>query len=134
MPTRATKKKHPTATSERAATQSPETTPPRPCAVANYCGGDADYCGLGCQPLWSFNGECKVLPAPNVTVVTQCLDPKQVAITFDDGPFVYSADIAAAFTAAGGAVTFIINGLNFGCIYNFADGLIAARAAGHQLA
>ena len=103
------------------------------CSIANYCGGDADYCGVGCQPSWSFNGECRVPPAPNVTVVTQCMDPDDVAITFDDGPFVYSADIAAAFTAAGGAVTFFINGLNFGCIYNFADGLIAARAAGHQL-
>ena len=73
-------------------------------------------------------------PADSIRVVTQCSVPGTVAITFDDGPTMYTQGIADAFTAAGGHVTFFVNGLNFGCIYERAEILQGIFAAGHQIA
>ena len=72
--------------------------------------------------------------AQSPRVVTQCTVPNSVAITFDDGPTAYTQGISEAFTRAGGKVTFFVNGLNFGCIYDRAEVLQAAYNAGHQIA
>ncbi len=69
-----------------------------------------------------------------VTVTDRCTVPGTVAITFDDGPYIYTKAIADQFTAAGGKVTFYLNGLNYGCIYDKADEIQAAYNAGHQIA
>jgi peptidoglycan/xylan/chitin deacetylase (PgdA/CDA1 family) len=51
-------------------------------------------------------------------VITSCKKAKTVALTFDDGPFVYMYDISKAIVAAGGKATFFLNGDNYGCIYS----------------
>lgn len=69
-------------------------------------------------------------------VVTSCVNPNQVAVTFDDGPFEYLQDISDAFSARGAKATFFFNGNNYACIYD--DGMISrirhAYEAGHQIA
>jgi len=69
-------------------------------------------------------------------VVTQCSKPNQVALTFDDGPFVYIYDISKALVAAGAKGTFFFNGDNYGCIYTD-DNIKRVKYAynkGHQVA
>jgi peptidoglycan/xylan/chitin deacetylase (PgdA/CDA1 family) len=69
-----------------------------------------------------------------VRVTNVCTVPGTVAFTFDDGPYLYTQNIAEAFSAAGGNVTFFVNGLNFGCIYERAEQLKRAFDLGHQIA
>jgi len=69
-------------------------------------------------------------------VITRCTVPNTVALTFDDGPYVYAYDISKALVAAGGKGTFFVNGNNYGCIYS-ADNIKRLKylhARGHQLA
>eukprot|EP00731_Ephydatia_muelleri_P008206 Em0004g544a len=112
------------------------------CSMYGWCGSSAAHCGAGCQVGW---GRCSSSsapeppsdprpPTPNVQVVSNCVIPNAVAITFDDGPYKYTAKIAQQFTEAGGHVTFFVNGRNFGCIYDHAEGIKAAFDAGHQIA
>ena len=66
-------------------------------------------------------------------VIENCVIPNAVAITFDDGPYKYTSEIAQQFTRVGGRVTFFVNGLNYGCIYEQAEAVKAAFDAGHQI-
>ncbi|GAA5838962.1 hypothetical protein JCM11251_007840 [Rhodosporidiobolus azoricus] len=70
--------------------------------------------------------------SPNV--VTYCKNPNQFALTFDDGPYQYGADIAKTLQNNGAKGTFFVNGYNWGCIYDRADDLIARYKAGHVIA
>ncbi|KAF9480888.1 carbohydrate esterase family 4 protein [Pholiota conissans] len=70
------------------------------------------------------------------TVYTKCTVAKNVALTFDDGPWVYMYDVVKALDAAGAKGTFFVNGNNYECIYN-ADEIKRVKYAydhGHQLA
>jgi peptidoglycan/xylan/chitin deacetylase (PgdA/CDA1 family) len=51
-------------------------------------------------------------------VYSSCVNSKQVALTFDDGPYVYMYDISKALIAAGAKGTFFVNGNNYECIYD----------------
>jgi peptidoglycan/xylan/chitin deacetylase (PgdA/CDA1 family) len=69
-------------------------------------------------------------------VITRCTKPNTVALTFDDGPYVYLYDISKALVAAGAKGTFFFNGNNYGCIYS-ADNVKRVKYAyskGHQVA
>jgi peptidoglycan/xylan/chitin deacetylase (PgdA/CDA1 family) len=69
-------------------------------------------------------------------VITRCTVPNTVALTFDDGPYVYLYDVSKALVAAGGKGTFFFNGNNYGCIYS-ADNVKRVKYAyskGHQVA
>lgn len=69
-------------------------------------------------------------------VVTQCTVPNTVALTFDDGPWVYLYDISKALIAADAKGTFFFNGNNYDCIYS-ADQAKRVKYAydkGHQVA
>lgn len=69
-------------------------------------------------------------------VITKCTIPNTVALTFDDGPFSYTDDVAKTLTAAGANGTFFFNGNNLGCIYN-SDNVQRVKnafAMGHQVA
>ncbi|KAJ6464884.1 carbohydrate esterase family 4 protein [Mycena sanguinolenta] len=46
-----------------------------------------------------------------------CIKPDDIAMTFDDGPYIYLRNISDQFTAAGAKATFFMNGNNWGCIY-----------------
>jgi len=50
-------------------------------------------------------------------IITSCTVPDTVALTFDDGPYLYMIDIASQLKAAGGKATFFVNGNNWNCIY-----------------
>lgn len=66
-----------------------------------------------------------------VTVVNNCINSGQVALTFDDGPYLYESDVAGALGGSKG--TFFLNGNNYDCIYNHVDEIRALHAAGHTL-
>jgi peptidoglycan/xylan/chitin deacetylase (PgdA/CDA1 family) len=67
-------------------------------------------------------------------VYSSCVNPNQVALTFDDGPWIYHRQISDLFTNAGAKTTFFMNGNNFGCIYDNADDIRYAFNAGHMVA
>ncbi|KAF9445669.1 carbohydrate esterase family 4 protein [Macrolepiota fuliginosa MF-IS2] len=69
-------------------------------------------------------------------VITTCTTPNTVALTFDDGPYNFSAEIIQTLNAAGAKGTFFYNGNNYGCIYDEAnvERIQNAFASGHQVA
>lgn len=67
-------------------------------------------------------------------IVYECSVPGTVAITFDDGPYIYTKGILDMFNQANMKVTFFVNGNNWDCIYNYFDLIQAIDAAGHQIA
>ncbi|SGY20207.1 BQ5605_C017g08527 [Microbotryum silenes-dioicae] len=67
-------------------------------------------------------------------VYKNCKDPTSFALTFDDGPYKFGAEIAAYLNKQEIKATFFVNGYNYGCIYDYADELIARHKAGHIIA
>jgi peptidoglycan/xylan/chitin deacetylase (PgdA/CDA1 family) len=47
------------------------------------------------------------------TIYTSCTEPGVVALTFDDGPYIYTQSIVDQLTAAGHRVSFFQNGKLF---------------------
>ncbi|KAF5318124.1 hypothetical protein D9619_012198 [Psilocybe cf. subviscida] len=70
------------------------------------------------------------------TLYTKCTKANTVALTFDDGPWIYMNDIVNTLDAAGAKATFFFNGKNWGCIYDTdrAKGVKYAYDHGHQVA
>ncbi|KAJ7240616.1 hypothetical protein B0H12DRAFT_1189527 [Mycena haematopus] len=68
-------------------------------------------------------------------VVYGCVNPNQIALTFDDGPYIYLRQISDAFTAANASATFFMNGFNWACIYDLAraSDVQYAYKAGHMV-
>ncbi|KAF8811737.1 glycoside hydrolase/deacetylase, partial [Phlegmacium glaucopus] len=68
-------------------------------------------------------------------VISSCTTPNTVALTFDDGPWIYLQDISDALTAAGAVGTFFFNGNNYACIYDTdsAARVLYAVQHGHQV-
>ncbi|KIY44228.1 carbohydrate esterase family 4 protein [Fistulina hepatica ATCC 64428] len=69
------------------------------------------------------------------SVFSSCTNANDVALTFDDGPYLYLKDISDTLTNAGAKGTFFFNGNNYDCIYdsNNIDNIKYAYDAGHQL-
>ncbi|KAJ9094272.1 hypothetical protein QFC21_006098 [Naganishia friedmannii] len=67
----------------------------------------------------------------DVAVVSNCVNTGQVALTFDDGPYIYDEGVTRYLEDS--KVTFFLNGNNWACIYDRADELRALYAAGHTL-
>ncbi|KAJ7459276.1 hypothetical protein FB451DRAFT_1372017 [Mycena latifolia] len=68
-------------------------------------------------------------------VYAACINANDIALTFDDGPYIYLRSISDQFTAAGAKATFFMNGNNWDCIYD-ADRISDVKyayAAGHQI-
>ncbi|KAJ7806888.1 carbohydrate esterase family 4 protein [Mycena olivaceomarginata] len=68
-------------------------------------------------------------------VYEACINPNQIALTFDDGPYDYLRTISDLFTNASAKATFFFNGNNYDCIYaadRIAD-IKYAYAAGHMI-
>ncbi|KAJ7035179.1 hypothetical protein C8F04DRAFT_1259242 [Mycena alexandri] len=63
-----------------------------------------------------------VFGSPNLRRAPQvydaCINTNDIALTFDDGPYIYLRSISDQFTAAGAKATFFFNGNNWDCIYN----------------
>eukprot|EP00731_Ephydatia_muelleri_P008197 Em0004g535a len=111
------------------------------CSRQEWCGTTPAHCGAGCQVGWERRSSpSTILPSSTpvtsvgpLRVIESCVIPNAVAITFDDGPYKYTSEVAQQFTRVGGRVTFFVNGLNYGCIYEQAEAVKAAFDAGHQI-
>ncbi|KAF2673632.1 putative esterase [Microthyrium microscopicum] len=68
------------------------------------------------------------------TIWTSCVEAGVVALTFDDGPYIYTQEIVDQLTAAGHRATFFQNGQNWDTIYNYNSTLLSMIAGGHQVA
>jgi len=68
------------------------------------------------------------------TIWTACTTPGVVALTFDDGPYIYTQSIVDQLTAAGQRATFFQNGQNWDSIYNYNSTLQSMISGGHQIA
>ena len=94
-----------------------------------------------------------------IQIVETCTEPGTVAITFDDGPYLWSRQIVEQFNAVGGRVTLFMNGRNLllenssipapvlskskarpkrsahltNCIFEYASDLLFALRSGHQI-
>jgi len=64
---------------------------------------------------------------------TSCVTPGTIALTFDDGPYIYTQSIVDQLTAAGHKATFFQNGQNWDSIYNYNSTLQSMIAGGHQI-
>ncbi|KAJ7190230.1 chitin deacetylase [Mycena pura] len=68
-------------------------------------------------------------------VYDACINANDIALTFDDGPYIYLRSISDQFTAVGAKATFFFNGNNWDCIYNSdrIGDMKYAFAAGHMI-
>lgn len=73
---------------------------------------------------------------PSARVVTSCTQHNTVALTFDDGPWIYLNDVSDTLTANNVIGTFFFNGNNYACIYDddSVQRVQYAVAHGHQVA
>lgn len=86
------------------------------------------------QVLASPDG-VEVSAVPVGQIITQCTKPGTFAITFDDGPYIYTDKILDILKANGIKATFFVNGLNWGDINDAANSARVRRAIneGHQI-
>ncbi|KAJ6459008.1 chitin deacetylase [Mycena sanguinolenta] len=82
--------------------------------------------------VWSHPG---LTPRAVPQVVYGCQNANQIAMTFDDGPYIYLRQISDAFTAANASATFFMNGNNWACVYDPArvSDVQHAFKAGHMI-
>ncbi|KAJ6577583.1 carbohydrate esterase family 4 protein [Mycena capillaripes] len=73
--------------------------------------------------------------APLATVYSKCVVNKTVALTFDDGPYIYQRNLSDLLTQYNAKGTFFVNGNNYGCIYDkdVVQNLQHTYNAGHQI-
>ncbi|KAF9085097.1 hypothetical protein BGX23_009972 [Mortierella sp. AD031] len=75
-----------------------------------------------------------VRAAPGVKIVSKCTVPNTMAITFDDGPFKFTATLLKVLRDKKVKATFFINGSNNGEITTYKDVVKQAYKDGHQIA
>ncbi|KAG9091926.1 Carbohydrate esterase 4 protein, partial [Ceratobasidium sp. 392] len=70
------------------------------------------------------------------SVVTKCTQPKTVALTFDDGPYVNTKKLGDLLNKNGAKGTWFVNGNNYGCIYDSSNAASVKYVydQGHQIA
>ncbi|KAJ7362376.1 hypothetical protein DFH08DRAFT_950649 [Mycena albidolilacea] len=68
---------------------------------------------LTASAVWGHpNLEHRAIPQ----VYEACINANDIALTFDDGPYIYLRSISDQFSAAGAKATFFMNGNNWDCI------------------
>lgn len=70
---------------------------------------------------------------PFGAVVDRCVVPGTAALTFDDGPFIYTARLLDVLRDNGARATFFVNGHADGDVEAFAGVVQRALAEGHQI-
>src|ERR1700755_44779 len=70
---------------------------------------------------------------PYGVVIYSCTVPNTVALTFDDGPYVYTETLLNALEAGGHRATFFQNGQNYDSIYNYNSTLKRMISGNHQI-
>jgi peptidoglycan/xylan/chitin deacetylase (PgdA/CDA1 family) len=124
------------------------------CSGAGYCGNTAEHCNAP-DCLFNYGPGCDAnkTPAGATTrndVRTQkgsvsyggagiyaCRKPGTVAITYDDGPYIYTDEVLNKFNAAGFKATFFVTGINIGkgaIDEKWAPVIKRMVAEGHQVA
>ncbi|KAF4425050.1 deacetylase [Fusarium austroafricanum] len=63
-----------------------------------------------------------------------CTQPDTIALTFDDGPFVYTDSVLNQLASAGMKATFFLNGYNLGNIMDYQSTVNRMISEGHQVA
>jgi peptidoglycan/xylan/chitin deacetylase (PgdA/CDA1 family) len=122
--------------------------------LQGYCGNTADHCNAP-DCLFNFGPGCDANKTPagastrndarpqkgNVRYggggIYQCLKPGTVAITYDDGPYIYTNEVLDKFAAADFKATFFITGNNIGkgaIDENWSTVIKRMYAEGHQVA
>lgn len=101
------------------------------CSSSGYCGTTKDHCKApDCQFRYGPACDANTTPSGKTTRdirrpqlgkipyggagVYACTKPGMVAITYDDGPYVYTEDIMKQFEAKGGRATFFVTGNSLG--------------------
>ncbi|CAO2658113.1 Nn.00g073730.m01.CDS01 [Neocucurbitaria sp. VM-36] len=103
------------------------------CSGSGWCGpaGDSTYCAAP-DGLFQYGpandanvvpvgGTTRSIARPKLGSITYggagvyaCTEPGKVAITYDDGPYLYTGDVLDSFNAATFKATFFITGRNIG--------------------
>ncbi|KZV87867.1 glycoside hydrolase/deacetylase [Exidia glandulosa HHB12029] len=73
---------------------------------------------------------------PSGTIVRSCTRPGTAALTFDDGPHIYTSRLIESLNSIGAKATFFVCGDLYGCIYDLDRTRILEKAfySGHQIA
>lgn len=66
--------------------------------------------------------------------IYSCTQPNTIALTFDDGPFVYTDSVLDQLASAGMTATFFLNGYNIGNIVDYQSTVNRMIEEGHQVA
>jgi peptidoglycan/xylan/chitin deacetylase (PgdA/CDA1 family) len=72
-------------------------------------------------------------PVPFGSTIYACTQPGAVAVTFDDGPYIYTNSLLEKLAATNHKVTFFQNGQNWASIYDYQPVLQTILANGHQI-
>jgi peptidoglycan/xylan/chitin deacetylase (PgdA/CDA1 family) len=86
--------------------------------------------GRGPMPGGEWPGNW-LLKSPHV--FTRCTVPGTVALTFDDGPYIFTNQLLELFEAHGAKATLFVSGWKQSCIYDHAAVLRRAVDGGHQI-
>jgi hypothetical protein len=91
--------------------------------------------------IWSLSSllpndtvHATISQVPIGAVIDHCIVPGTVALTFDDGPYIYTPQILDTLSRRGARATFFLNGVLKGNIHEYADVMRRAITEGHQLA
>jgi peptidoglycan/xylan/chitin deacetylase (PgdA/CDA1 family) len=68
------------------------------------------------------------------TVIETCTVPGVVALTFDDGPSIYTETLLDLLKINNQKATFFVNGQNYDNIHNYASTIQRMITEGHQVA
>ncbi|KAK4123795.1 carbohydrate esterase family 4 protein [Parathielavia appendiculata] len=101
------------------------------CSAEGWCGTGIDYCtapdcqinyGPGCDANQKPSGaDTSGVARPKLgsvlyggTGIYDCVKPGDIALTFDDGPYIYTNDLLDKLKSYGAKATFFITGTNLG--------------------
>ncbi|KAK4647827.1 uncharacterized protein QC761_104780 [Podospora bellae-mahoneyi] len=119
------------------------------CSQYGWCGVTSEHCGTGCQSGFGTctgggggnNEETLSTPRPKFgsipygVTITNCNAAGTIALTFDDGPFLYTNQLLDLLAQQQVKATFFTNGLNWGDATQapYPDVLRRIVNDGHQL-
>ena len=103
------------------------------CSQYGWCGSTSAHCDVGCQPLY---GTCRQPTSQASVVITECKKAGGIAVTYDDGPYLYTSKLLDILKNNRVKATFFINGKNRMDINDPTASALVRRAfkEGHQIA